>query len=119
MMKKNNYTGLTTHSLPPSKDRKGPRDLDSPRYRHHTSTRVPEIGDKFKLDIAYIVQDTKAGKKCTAMTKIRFIDNKWELVPRNQPGMYVFFDKDPTDRHKHFVITSIIPNKTAAYARLE
>lgn len=93
--------------------------LAASRQLAATSPAVPNVAQSISVDLSLIVQEEENGVLKTPMTKIRFFpDGGWKQVPRTEAGMFVFFNNEPKPHHKYFVITSIIPSKTACYADL-
>lgn len=83
---------------------------------------VPRIGQQIMFNSELVAQDINptTQKLGTPMSKIRYFADagEWRQVGRHEAGMLVFFQNEPTAEHKAFVIRSIIPTQTAAYADL-
>lgn len=105
---KENYTELTAHKLPLPSEKVKRRRGDA------AAASVPDLNLVISIEYAKILQ---VGNK-TPVTKIRFIDGKWQQIDIDEAGMRVFFTNKPELHHERCIITQIIPSRSGCYAEL-
>ena len=80
---------------------------------------VPTVGTQIACNILRVVhEENDAGVMKTPVTKIRHYEDVWQQVGLHEAGMLVFFVNEPDPTHIAFEVVSIIPSKTACYAKL-